>query len=960
MNLRDLACGMAILAALSGCKKTVYVPVQPPVSQPAPAPVPSPTPPPVPEPPPDSVVESLGLLGVDTESTPRLSDDGVPLPEDFSPFGQRLKIAIDAAGNTRIGAPMELLVGGFSVEGSTAPLVVLDNLEMPSSGNSITPSVIYQLSAAQAPWANVANQQNSFEEKPPVTRRDGGAGDLDGDGYDELVIAHEQAGGVMLRITHLANRGGVDLVLPVPVPAALQPVGDVRVSVADLGGEGHAEILLGISQAAAAGRPTSSALLVLGLDSGNLAVRQTRNFESTLPHQHPVHVTMVLEPGNVDYDNAQELVLVLYEFVGTGPIPDQAATRFFVFDDADHGLEQRVADTLSIVSGAGTYHAQVADVAIGDIDDDLVGEIVFGGLAGLAGSRSCNAGDDGGYGDLRYLLIQYEYTGNGFSKSKTAFSHDSDANALYPSSCSGNDAASWGMRFLAVNILDFDNDRQVDIQANQFIFSGIPQQGWRWTQRAKFNLPDLVFMPDTNEDLVFDRNSAAILVQDVDGNGRDDFVTYRGGDEFIRVYSWREGQAALGAPPPPPPPELYQMATIAIDNTTDGVGFGPGRSASPLLIAFDADGLNEGDVQTLRFIEHQFAFTEPMVLAAIAAPPCAAGIGQMIDACTSSWGTAQATGTEAEREISVKAGITVGFEAEFQAGTGLVVNASTKVFGLSAKLVLEEELGFHTSESYEVTRSVSFETGSMEDSVVFMSIPYDFYNYEVIASTLVNMDDIGAVRELHRIGLPRTPVIRMADVDYYNSHTTDGAVKIADTVFDHTPGNLDSYPDVARRDQILATHRTQLDEIRIQCPGCWQLDPEAPIISGNDPNRTFDPVTALPGLVSDSIGVGQGSGATQVSIDFSRSSSASTSLAKSAELDVEFTIGFLVAGFQFGGGLSHTTTVSHGSSTSYVGTVGSIDAAHFATEKYRFGMFTYLQGDPVSGQEFEVINYWVE
>ena len=42
------------------------------------------------------------------------------------------------------------------------------------------------------------------------------------------------------------------------------------------------------------------------------------------------------------------------------------------------------------------------------------------------------------------------------------------------------------------------------------------------------------------------------------------------------------------------------------------------------------------------------------------------------------------------------------------------------------------------------------------------------------------------------------------------------------------------------------------------------------------------------------------------------------------------------------------------------GAIGSIDAAHFANEKYRFGMFTYLQGDSDSGQEFEVINYWVE
>ena len=87
----------------------------------------------------------------------------------------------------------------------------------------------------------------------------------------------------------------------------------------------------------------------------------------------------------------------------------------------------------------------------------------------------------------------------------------------------------------------------------------------------------------------------------------------------------------------------------------------------------------------------------------------------------------------------------------------------------------------------------------------------------------------------------------------------------------------------------------------------------------------------------DTVGVGQGSSASEVSIDFSRSSSVGRSLAKSAELDVEFTIGYMVAGFLVGGGLTHTTTISHGESTTYVGTVGSIDSTHFANEQYRFG-----------------------
>lgn len=948
MSLHNIAVRILILLCLmlAGCGKTRYVTV------PSPDPAGGVPPPPVPAAPPvvppvdapDSVDESLELLGVSTVKSARLSDDGVALPDDFSPFGQRVKLAMNAEGETHIGAPMELMVGGLSLARSQDPLTVLDNLAMPARGDTIIPSVIHGLDNAHAPWAM---ETRGFEEDPPVTLRDGTGGDLDGDGYDELIVAYLESGGVAVRVDNLADGSVSSEILAVPLPAEVLPVGDIRIRAADLDRNGRTELILGVSQAGASGRTTRSALLVLERNAGILIVRHSRSFESTLATTGAVHVTAVLEPGNVDYDTATEIVLVLNEFVGTSPVPRQAATRFFILDDAAHRYAERLADTLSVVASSGTYHAQVADVTIGDIDDDLIGEIIFGGLADLTVAQSCNTDGNGGRGSLRYLLVMYEFTGSGFNKSRTAFSSDSDGNSLYPAYCQNQDAYSRALRFVDVNVLDFDDDHRPDLQANQFIFGGFPAHGANWVQRANFTLPPGVFLPDESARLVFDRNSAEIIVLDADGDGRDDLMTYRGGDDAIRIFSWRLNTAS-------DEPELFQLARIPVQATIAGV------SLNPLLVAFDADGRNEGDVQTLDFIEHQLEFTEPVVLAAVAAPPCAEGIGQVVDACTSAWGTAVVTGTEAEREITVKAGVTAGFEVEYQAGAGFVVDASTKVFGLSAKLTLSRELGFHRSESYEVTRSVSYETGPMEDSVVFSSIPYDFYTYEVIASTSVNTDDLGADRELHRIGMPRAPVIRMAEVEYYNSHTTASAVKIDEYVFDHIPGKLGTYPDRARRDEILAARRTQLDDIRITCPGCWQLDPDAPLVSGVNPFHSFDPVTALQGLMSEAVGVGQGSGSTEVAIDFARSSSYSRSLETSGELEVEFTAGIQVGGFALGGGLSHSTQISHGERTTYVGTVGSIDAAHFAQEGYRFGLFTYLQGDPVSGQEFEVINYWVE
>jgi hypothetical protein len=904
---------------------------------------------------PATVSDSLNLLGVSTADSPRLSNDGVALPQDFSPFGQRLKIAINQAGETHIGAPMEMIVGGFALQGATDLFTVLDNLTLPAAGNQIQPAPIHSLSPTQAPWVR---EDGGSEKDPPVTLRDSAGGDLDGDGYDEMIVAYAAAGQVLVRIANLAKRPLPDEILVVPVPADVLPVGDVRVRAADLDGDGHAEIILAVSQAAAFGRSTYTGLLVLGWTPGNLVPRHARVFQSTLGSANGISVTAVLEPGNVDYDSADEIVLVLNEFVGSGPFPTQATTRFFVLDDAKHGFAELLADTLLVATDSATYQAQVADVAIGDLDGDFVPDILFGGLADLTATRSCNTDGNGNPGSLRYLLIAYEFNGKDIIKTRTAFSSDTDWDSLYPGYCSGHDAYTWAIRFLDVNILDFNNDRVADIQANQFIFSGIPEQGWVWSQRATFTLPPQVLFPDENADLVFDRNSAKIIVNDVDGNGRQDIVSYRGGNNGIRIYSWRQPVNLSGAPSGPP--ELYTLGFIGVSTTDPDGGTLVGHTTNPMLVMLDADGSNEGDVQTLQFVGHRLEFSEPLVLAAIAAPPCKRDIGQNTDACTSSWGTAEVSGTEAEREISYKAGIILGYEWEAQAGGGIGVVGSVKIMGFSAKVTLSETLGIYDSESYEVTRSVSFETGPMENSVVFVSVPYDFYTYEVIAKTYVTTDDPGDVRELQRLGMPRTPVIRMAEVDYYNAHTTARAVKIDEKVFQHTIGRLDSYPNPQQRDEILSTRRTQLDDIRITCPGCWQVDPDAPVLSGNNPNRQFDPVTALPGLKSDTVGVGQGTGATQVAIDFSRSSSFGNSLEKSAELDVEFNFGGVVAGVAVGGGLSHSTKITHGESTTYVGTVGSIDAQHFANEQYRFGMFTYLQGDPRSGQEFEVINYWVE
>ena len=105
------------------------------------------------------------------------------------------------------------------------------------------------------------------------------------------------------------------------------------------------------------------------------------------------------------------------------------------------------------------------------------------------------------------------------------------------------------------------------------------------------------------------------------------------------------------------------------------------------------------------------------------------------------------------------------------------------------------------------------------------------------------------------------------------------------------------------------------------------------------------------------ISVGEGSGSTELALEYIEVTGESNSLELGYEFEVSVAFGALF-GFSVGLSGERTLSVSHGDSTTYSGTIGSIDADNFADNRYQFGLFTYLQA--VDGQEFEVINYWVE
>ena len=160
----------------------------------------------------------------------------------------------------------------------------------------------------------------------------------------------------------------------------------------------------------------------------------------------------------------------------------------------------------------------------------------------------------------------------------------------------------------------------------------------------------------------------------------------------------------------------------------------------------------------------------------------------------------------------------------------------------------------------------------------------------------------------------------MVERSFYNEHVSAGATKIDDSVFKHTIGERTTYPTPSNRDQLLSLYK---------------------------------------GIHSDEVGVGQGTGNINVGLNVSNEISSGNELELGYEMSVKLTAGGVMGSFKVGASSSANLTVVSGKSTSYSGSVGAIDAAHFAQNQYKFGLFTY-PFKTGSGTQFEVLNYWVK
>ncbi len=828
--------------------------------------------------------EALACLGVPQDDSPRVDRTGVALPASYSPLG----------ATKEVGVSEELFMVGMQVAPPTpvGDPQLLDNraltMALSDDDTHALSTTVLDAQPAGTAWASDTHSGHPSEQ----TTRAAAAPDLDGDGVNDTVVAYLDFDDPANAGVVFVERVGTDAPQAV---ATIPDARDIEAVRADVDGDGNDEIAIAVATS------TDAQLFVVDVDAaGRFAV--VDGSTRTLPRLTTVGSASVeLAAGNIDRDNGEEIAAVLNEYDST---QRTGVSTYAIVDDAGASFASLVSGGVLRVIDGGSYEAQVADVAIGDVDADGVGEIVFAGLSELPGV-TCTS--------YRHVYLVLDDAGD--SPAPLApIAQRSDEVRYVPASGCDEVSSELPVSHVFVNTADIDGDGVDEIQANLRVFDDLRAGS---LQELHTIDPSVLAGPYGRGGSALSTSTTAITTADINGNGRSEIIVF--GQHMDQIVVW-------GLDGPDPATAVFrQMMSIptALYNSQTRV--------FPIILPVNVD--HDGAVLKYSDAEHDFVFTQPVILAAIAAAPCAEGIGQNLDACSTAWGTSQTSTGGVDGNVTVSASTFVSFEAK-DPFFGL---------GVEGKESVTTSASFSASRTYSLQESVEYATGPLEDTVVFTTIPLDQYTYTVVAHPDPSMVGTKIV-----VNVPRKPVTLQVERSFYNSHVADGSFKVDASVFLHTPGELDSYPTEDDADALIATgglgHIGPLGDL-VDALG----NPLVEALLG-DGLKSQRPIT-----------VGQGSGQTSTEIVFTKETGYRAGAEVSYESELAVTGGGAAVGTTIGGSVGAGLSWGTSTSTTYRGTIGSIAGDNLSDNLYSTGLFTYVYnyGNP-NAPQFEVVNYWVE
>jgi hypothetical protein len=683
-------------------------------------------------------------------------------------------------------------------------------------------------------------------------------GDFDRDGVDEIAVVYREPNEpIRLVVLDGASVAG-------PFVVGLAAVTELFVTSGDFDGDLTDDLLV------AQVRPSAVDLrLIRNLPSGWAADPTGPSLPTTA-----ADVGVVLAAGNLDRDRGLEIAVVVNEQAST------ASARRAIYDDAATGFAVLASGPVTVTTATEVVTVRAAGVALGDVDGDGVDEVVIGGLTAIG--NTCNL-------TTSYAVEVLDDGRTGLARLAANIRPWLDTRQP----CSSG--SQHRMETLHVLTADLDGDGASEIVTNEYIYDDLRATPGELLELYQLPQSELLTLGTSGSNYRFSWRTTAFAAGDVTSDRRDDLVFYTQRDSAQVVQVWSDDQI-----------DGWSKTTELRTRFTNGYT----TVLRPQIVLADAD--LDASSMAIEYSEGSYRqiFTEPVLIAALAAAPCFARDQDVDGACRTAFGKAVSETNTRTDSWSFITGVSVGYETEFSV-------LGVKTGGAEAIVNTRNTLRGYTSKAYTQTTSVLRETGPIEDSVIFATVPLDVFTYTILSHP--NPELVGGKIEIR---LPRSPITILAQREFYNAHILPDAFHVDASVFAHSAGDPKSYRRASSKTALL---------------------------------REFT------GVESDQVDVGQGSGRTLVSISKLDTTSTGLAFDFEATLDLRGTSGVVVGGFSIGGGAGFDLSITRGTEMMYQGSVANLAADHFPKDAYRFGLFTYIHDDPaVTSQKFEVVDYWVE
>ena len=565
------------------------------------------------------------------------------------------------------------------------------------------------------------------------------AADIDGDGYEEIVVAY---------------------LVEFPASGSSRPTADLRVKVIDRSDGGSGSFV------------ERDELVRAGI-----TLYEFPPENSTSPSQ--AHLPTMAK-GNFDGDDGEEVVIGLWElylldlpaggsqfevdvkncgagtqsewlggvFVAAGDVleggPDEIVATWSAYCEIlDENLSPVIPPvTMADMNLASLSYGSFGNVAVGDIDGVPGNEVVFHG----AGFHS---------GEYRLAVFAAKPTPSGDTLEALPFLAVTETR---------KPVLPWDGVELPLALLDFDGDGMTEIAAANRLWRYADAPADASGYAIEYGRP--TDLPSSHAEMLhgFTIGSSApthLAASDVDGDHRDDLVytTYSQGSAGVNVWSRPNG----GTP-----------ASRIIHN----------RSNSWRQPRICLANLDEDSAMVEYTGKCELLFSDIEVLAVLACPPYHAGIGQAGESTGTTIGRRESHQVVSEKSLAVSVGFSVG------------VKADAMFLPLSAESHVKASIGSRLRSGSLTGKSISvaWSSGPDEDKVVFTAFPFDVYHYRVV--------DPGSDPDLEKGGLvtvsiPRSPQVQSVSRKFFNENNGDYP-DIDGAVLGHTIGDVSSYPKSPR------------------------------------------------------------------------------------------------------------------------------------------------------------------